>query len=208
MTDKELFKKLDSLKSLKPDSQWKSGQRELLLSQVSASGVDFKSGFFVLLKNFFASMPQPALIGSMIIVFIFGGLVYGGKQYGKPDNSLYIARTLYERLRVSTSRNEARPKVEASIAASRAQDIVTAMTKNDVEKNEKLNEDLKVEIQKIKDQLEVFSASAEKDPIGIEVAEERATNTPSVIEEAEKLVEEKNYEEALIKLQQASEMIK
>lgn len=209
MTDSEILKKLNNLKNLQPDKEWKSSNRDLLFSQVSASGDVCRPGFFVVLKNFFSSTPQPVLIGLGIFVFMVFGLAWGGKTYGRPDNSLYIARTLYERFRVSTTNNISKQKVEATIAASRAKDIVEVMAKGNEKKQEKLNQDLQVEISKMKEQLEIFSANAEKEEQGIEVAEQRATNTkPYIIEEAEKLVEEKNYSEALKKLEEVSELIK
>jgi len=44
MDDKEILKKLNNLKTIKPDNQWKNNYRQVLFSQISSGQAEIDKG--------------------------------------------------------------------------------------------------------------------------------------------------------------------
>lgn len=268
MTDKELILKLNKLKNINPDAGWKSGNRDLLLSQISNSGARELSFWEVFIINFgslakAASKPAYALgIFALALVSssLFSHQIFNG---AKPNDSLYIARIISEKAKLNTVLNpEARNKLAVQYATEHAQEISAVLANpefnNESNKDQvaKLNASFNEEINNVKSHISYLSSKSEKkdnkaggdvnlilpatgtDMVtiaselknneGIQLFEKTdalpalSTTTPAsstemtsapinadmVLDEAQKLFENKNYDKAVDKLKEVDEMIK
>jgi hypothetical protein len=237
MTDKELIHKLNNLKNVKPDAAWQSSNREILFSQISNTTVEMEissfTSFWMITKNVFSIIPQTAYVTAAIVVFLVGGLAYGNYLPVKPNNSLYIAKIISEKARLSTTfDSSAKNRLEAQYASSHAQDIASTLSDPsfnilNTEEVNKLNDNFKTEIAKVKSSLpkegddKIVVADSEKATSGISVYDPNATGTdaetkgvklaPSakqILDDASKLFSDKDYSGALDKLREVDEIIK
>lgn len=239
MTEKELIGKLNNLKNIKPDDQWKTSQRGILLSQVQNTGAASLStwqGFWIVTKSVFSTVPQTAYFSLAIIVFLVSGLWFGRSLPFSPDSSLYIAKTISEKAYLNFIFDESqKTQLARQYAQEHAQEI--ANTLNDPEFNQadtnavdKLNASFKEEIGRLKSSLPkkeeevVISADSGKDATGVsvydpqteEVRSETSTVTPvvekkdpnQILDEAQKLFDEKDYQGAADKLEEVKTAIK
>jgi hypothetical protein len=169
MTDKDLIKKLNTLKNINPDSSWKTSNRDILLSQISNSGALKLSTWRVFSINFnsvVAAVSKPAYaLGAFILILITGSLfshqVFGG---AKPNDSLYIARIISEKAKLNTMFNsDERNKLAVQFATEHAQDISTILANpefnNDSNKDQiaKLNDSFNEEINTVKSRISYLS---------------------------------------------------
>lgn len=165
MTDKDLISKLNTLKTIKPDSTWMANNRDLLLSQISNSGARDLSAWqlFVINFNSFAkAIAQPVYaLGAFVLILVSGSL-FSHQVFGsaKPNDSLYIARIISERAKLNTMFNsDERNKMAVQFATEHAQDIsnVLADPKFNTEENkdqvEKLNASFDQEIKTVKSKI-------------------------------------------------------
>lgn len=241
MTERELIKKLNNLQNIKPDENWKISHREILLSQVQNTSAGFHSSlmenFWMFTRNGLVSVPQFAWASIAIVLFLTTGIFFGDRLPVGPNNSLYIARVVSERARLSTmSDGEAKNRLTVQYASEHAHNIVSTLSEADNNSDQaeliKLNDTFKTEIAKVKENLPVVKntddevvtiADAEIATSGLTVYNSGsdnkdvvATSTPVVVvkdaklilEEAEKLFNEKNYSGALDKLNEANQVIK
>lgn len=253
MNNKELSKKLNNLKTIKPSEDWKKISREILYSQISA-GYDIDDKSESNLKIIWQSiMPREVLmniakpvwassLASVLILIIGVGGVYASKN-SKPGDSLYIAKIISEKAQMAITFNE-KDKTELSLefAASRAKEMSQVLEQpnklgDSQNKNvEQLSQNFKKEINQAKNRLsavqsavsqnkeeepEVFGANLGKNGQGMEIAEpvKIATTTEEnfppaggqaadkVLEEAEKLFDEKNYGGTIDKIEEARQII-
>jgi len=173
MTDKELVKKLNSLKSIKPEADWKVSNRDLLLSQISNSGACDLSPWKTFSINFNSLMRvavQPAYaLGVFALVLVTAG-VFGHNAFSsaKPNDSLYIARIISERAKLSTVLNsEDRNKLAVKFALDHAQDISTVLAdptfNNEENKDQvaKLNANFNREIDTAKNRISYLTPKAQ-----------------------------------------------
>ncbi|MBU0647460.1 MAG: DUF5667 domain-containing protein [Patescibacteria group bacterium] len=148
MDSKKLFEKLNNLKSIQPDNEWKIRCREILLSQISngqtAEELEQEKSFSW--KIFFGDLlPQwsrlgiakPALIGYSVIVFLMScGLVgvYASNNT-RPGDSLYIAKIINEKAQFAITFDEKeKTKLNLEFAVNRAEEINQLLEKPVVEK--------------------------------------------------------------------------
>ncbi len=145
MTNFELISKLNNLKSISPDEDWLAGNRELLLSQVSNSGAEKLSAWQVILINtssVLKSATRPAYaLGAFVLMLLTGSFFSNQVLAGtKPNDSLYIARIISERVKVNTTFNSVqRNKMELGYALSHAREISAVLA--DPEFNNEANHD-------------------------------------------------------------------
>ena len=191
MTNKELFAKLDSLKKINPDSAWVSGNRDLLLSQISNSGACTLSAWKVFVINcssFAKAAAHPAYaLGAFVLVLIVGSL-FSHQVLGsaKPNDSLYIARIISEKVKLNTMFNsDERNKLAVQFATGHAQDISVTLSdpefNNEANRDQvaKLNENFKKEIDSVKTHISYLSQNvAAKENKGNEIT--NATDTVSM----------------------------
>ena len=171
MTDKDLIKKLNTLKNINPDSAWTAGNRDLLLSQITNSGARDLSAWQIFVINISSvartvSKPVYAL-GAFILVLITGSL-FSQQVFGnaKPNDSLYIARIISEKAKLSTVLNtDDRNKLAVQFATDNAKDISAALANpafnNDTNKVQvaQLNNSFSNEINTVKTRISYLSPS-------------------------------------------------
>lgn len=198
MTNSQLITKLNNLKSVNPDQKWLEGNRELLLSQVSNSGAEKLTAWSVILINVSSvlkSASQPVYALGAFILLLLSGSLFSGQLLArtKPNDSLYIARIISEKVKLNTTFNsDARNKMEVKFAASHAQDISAVLSdpafNNEANQDQvaRLNNSFSEELNTVKDGInhigaivtpiseEVVIADSKKDGQGIQVKEEPA----------------------------------
>lgn len=131
MNEKELIQKLNSLKNLTPDNDWKSHNREVLLSQISRSASDDEAGIFTFIENLIPEKimmlaSKPAMVFAMIVVFVLGGGVYSLKaaRETKPGDSLYIAKIISEKTQLALTFDQTKKaKLNLEFAGNRTKEI-------------------------------------------------------------------------------------
>jgi len=133
MTDKELISKLNSLQKISPDQAWLKSNREILLSQISNSGATELSVwkmFIINLESLAKTSLQPAFALGVFALVLISGSLFSHQLFNKtkPNDSLYIARIISERAKLSTVFNsDNREKMAAQFAATHAQDIASTL---------------------------------------------------------------------------------
>ncbi len=265
MTEKELLEKLNNLKNIKPDNEWKRNNRDILLSQISAGNYNNKEkvvertiwfNVFSYARNFIS---QPVAVVSLILCALFGSgvaSIYAARG-AKPGDSLYIAKIISEKAQLAiTFGEEKKAKLGLEFASNRAKEMSQVLieegnSEDKKEATEKLEEDFKKEIKVAKNRLkkmniikedngreddEVFSANLGRENKGMEIYDQNkgnekkedvktenkqvaATSTvkeeikneetgiKSVLDQAEKMFIEKDYNGTVNKLEEAGKII-
>jgi hypothetical protein len=145
MTEKDFISQLKTLKEIRPQSSWLKSNREILLAQVSNSGAETLSPWQKLLidvRSFSLILSKPVGVLAAMFMFLTGTAAFGhlALSQAKPDDSLYIARIISEKAKLSTVFNtEAKERMEAQFAASHVEAITEALAKVNLEEN--VNED-------------------------------------------------------------------
>jgi len=224
MTDRYLIKKLGNLKEIKPDTSWLKANRDSLYTQISNSGateVSVWTSFVINFKSLLKTASAPAISLASLMFILVASSVYGHLLLSntKPSNSLYIAREISEKAKLSTILDiEEREEMASQFAVSNAQDIINVLSdpnfkdeKEIAKLSTKLNEEIKtvkkniakVEIPAVQNietatasapviSDEVFSASLEKDPNGISVSEIKTEEASTSTSSVENLIKEAN----------------
>ena len=175
MEDRELLQKLNNLKTIKPDDNFKKNCREILYSQISAGVTTNKSESNlktiwdgIMPGKVFMNMVKPVWatsLASVLILIIGLGGVYASKN-SKPGDSLYIAKIISEKAQFAMAFNEKdKAKLGLEFAANRAKEMIqvlqdtgqTATINND--KLEKLSQNFKKEISQVKTRLTTMKAA-------------------------------------------------
>lgn len=175
MTEKDLVSKLNKLQATKPDQAWMASNRELFLSQISNSGADKLSAwklFVINFKSFSQASSQPVFALGIFLVVLVSSTVFSHKLFSqaKPNDSLYIARIISEKVKLNTVFNsEARDKMEAQFAADHAKDISAVLADPNFNKEEnqdqiaKLNDSFNKEIDTVKSKMNNLAARKAQD---------------------------------------------
>lgn len=168
MENKELIKKLNSLKSMAPDKEWKERNRGILSSQISATAAAPASEtgamikIFVLPQRLVRVFSTPAWAVFFVCLIIVVGSIFSVRaaRLTKPDSSLYIARIISEKAQLAvTFGEEKKAKLSFRFANDHAKDITEILAKTDSSdeagksKTEKLSENFKKEIKVAKTKL-------------------------------------------------------
>lgn len=220
MTDKELLKQLNSLKSIRMESDAKESNKKVLMTQISntiSDNVEVKSfnSFSFYFKNILSMSSRPAMVFSGVFLFVLSSLILGSDLYknSKPNDSLYIARVISERARINTTFSQVeREKLALEFASNHAKDIATLLMDPEfnVEENkdqvEKLSASFRNEIGKVKtkvndlktedfspvEEVSVFSASSLKEENGMEIYKEEGRENLDTEEKIESMESENN----------------
>ncbi|MFA5024595.1 MAG: hypothetical protein WC523_06620 [Patescibacteria group bacterium] len=176
MTEKELISKLNSLKNINPDQNWLNSNRELLLSQISNSGATELSvwkTFIINLESLAKTSLQPAVAFGVFALVLISGSLFGQQLFtnAKPNDSLYIARIVSEKAKLSLVFNsEAREKMAVQFASNHAQDIASTLAdpQFDQAANQdqvaKLNESFNKEVETVKNRVDKLATVTDKNP--------------------------------------------
>lgn len=141
MTEKDFISQLKTLKEIRPQSSWLKSNREILLAQISNSGAETLSPWHKLLidvRSFSLIISKP--VGVMAAMFVFlsatAAFAHLALSQAKPNDSLYIARIISEKAKLSTVFNtEAKEKMEAQFAASHVEAITEALAQVNLEED-------------------------------------------------------------------------
>lgn len=183
MKNNDLIAKLKKLGEIKPDEKFLKNNRELLLSQISNSGAEKISAFekFILTSENLARVFSRPAFALGIFVLVLVGANFSDKllQNTKPNDSLYLARIISEKVKVNTTMNQTqREKLAISYAMRHAEDIASILSDDEfnVEENydqvAKLNTDFINEVNKVETRLSRLSASGPRNSKGEEKLEE------------------------------------
>lgn len=191
MNDKELLSQLNKMKSIKPDSNWKEKNREILLSQIYGLEVsDHKIEFNLpgAIGRMFSSyilrsITQPVMAVILIVAFLLGGgmLSLSASRDAKPGDSLYIAKIINEKTQIALTFDE-KKKVQLGLefAKNRAEELDRILAdvnnENKNEKVEKLVSNFKKEISGVKSRLEKIAKDEGIEPSNEEDAKVFSAN--------------------------------
>lgn len=174
MEDRELLKKLNNLKTIKPDDNWRKNYRQVLHSQISAGRLEDStvSNISVIWDNIrpkqiLADVVKPVWAMTLVCILILAagiGSVYGSKN-SKPGDSLYIAKIISEKAQQAMTFNETdKAKLGLEFAANRAKEITQVLEESKEpgeqksEKVERLSQNFKNEISQVKTRLGAIKA--------------------------------------------------
>lgn len=178
MEDRDLLKKLNDLKTIKPDDNWKKNYREILYSQISAGVTENKSESnlktiwdSIMPGKIFMDMAKPVWVMSLasVLILVIGiGGVYASKN-SKPGDSLYIAKIISEKAQFAMVFNEKdKAKLGLEFAANRAKEITQVLSEakepagQKEKKVEQLSQNFKKEISQVKNRLTTIKAAENK----------------------------------------------
>jgi len=178
MEERDLLKKLNNLKNIKPDDNWKKNYREILYSQISGGATVNKeqSNLRIIWENImpgkiFMDMAKPVWITSLasILILVVGiGGVYASKN-SKPGDSLYIAKIISEKAKFAMTFNEKdKAKLGLEFATNRAKEITQVLDESKESADEKgvkveqLTQNFKKEITQVKNRLTTIKAAENK----------------------------------------------
>lgn len=161
MTENNLIKQLKSLKKIKPEDSWLKSNREILLAQIANSGAKELSPWKRLVidtRSFIATASRPAISMASLLLVLVGASAFGHLAFSKakPNDSLYIARIISEKAKLSTVFNdEEREKLEVKFATNHAEDITEVLASNvaneaNQDRVAKLNENFNKEINTVR----------------------------------------------------------
>ncbi|MCF7860429.1 hypothetical protein K9M09_02305 [Patescibacteria group bacterium] len=173
MTENNLLKQLKSLKKIKPEDSWLKSNREILLAQIANAGVKELSPWKRLVidtRSFLATASRPAISLASLLLLLVGASTFGHLAFSKtkPNDSLYIARIISEKAKLSTVfNNEEREKLEVKFATNHAEDITEVLAANKMDENNqdqvaKLNENFNKEINTVRTRIVALSNNTKK----------------------------------------------
>jgi len=174
MTEKELLKQLKNLRELGAGAGWSANNRQVLKQQIF-NGQEEETGFTWLRKiNLVMSrVLQPAAVALFIFVFLLAGSLWGWNSgNAQPGNSLYIAKRLSEKTRMTMALSEqAKAKLNLEFAVARNQELGQLLGKNDQQAVQDLKNNVKQEISQAKERLAKINQPVEltEEPTGEEV---------------------------------------
>ncbi|MDO8592346.1 MAG: DUF5667 domain-containing protein [bacterium] len=175
MNDQELIKKLNNLKQIAPDGNWKKSYREILYSQISVGlpANQARSNFGIVWENLvprqiLLNLAKPVWLMSLasVLILVAGlGGVYASKN-SKPGDSLYIAKIISEKAQFAMAFNEKdKVKLGVGFAANRAKEITQVLKeaaqtdKTDNDKLATLARSFKKEISQVKNRLTIIKTA-------------------------------------------------
>lgn len=171
MKNSNLIIKLKSLNNVQPDEKFLKENRELLLAQISNSGQEKLAVWEKVLitsENLVRLFSRPAFALGTFILVLFGVnfLSTHVLEKSKPNDSLYVARVISERLKVNTTINqESREKLAMSYALRHAEDIATILSdakyydEENSDQLAKLSDDFISEVNKVETIINRLSSS-------------------------------------------------
>jgi len=173
MTDNDLMKQLKALKTISPEASWLKSNREILLSQIVNSGAKELAPYRRLIidvRSFFAAVSQPAFALGSFLLLLIGVSAFGHLAFSrtKPNDSLYIARIISEKAKLTTVFNsEDREKMEVQFAASHAEAITEVLAETDA-KDEvqvaKLNDSFNKELATVRTKIATIKKNTQAAP--------------------------------------------
>ena len=192
MKNQNLIIKLKSLNSVEPDKKFLKDNRELLLSQIENSGVEKISTFDRVLltsENLARLFSRPVFAFGIFVLVLLGANIVSSSvlEKSKPNDSLYVARVISERVKVNTTLNqEAREKLAINYALRHAEDIASILSDEKFNNEEnsdqvaKLSDDFIKEVNKVESGLNRLSSKTQKAAVNVGEIVKLATDNNEV----------------------------
>ena len=192
MKNQNLIIKLKSLNSVEPDKKFLKDNRELLLSQIENSGVEKISTFDRVLltsENLARLFSRPVFAFGIFVLVLLGANIVSSSvlEKSKPNDSLYVARVISERVKVNTTINqEAREKLAINYALRHAEDIASILSDEKFNNEEnsdqvaKLSDDFIKEVNKVESGLNRLSSKTQKAAVNVGEIVKLATDNNEV----------------------------
>jgi len=200
------------------------------LTQISNSGatdISPRNTFIINLQSFVKTASQPAFAMAVFVLLLGSAGLFSHKLFNqtKPNDSLYIARIVSEKVKLNTVLNQMdRDKMAVQFASNHAQDITNILADpsfdhSNEENVARLNEDFKREMTTVKNRINrlavapkeevveeesVSIAESSKDENGLEIYEEEATEVEEAVA-PEEVVEEDKKDDANKMLEDAEQ---
>lgn len=171
MTNKDLIGKLNNLKTVNPEAEWLTSNRELFLTQISNSGAEKLSAWEVFVINFRSlakASSQPVFALGVFFLLLVSSSIFGHKLFSqaKPNDSLYIARVISEKAKLNTVMDsQERDKMAVKFATNHAKDISAVLadpefnTEDNQDQVARLSESFNKEIETVKTRMEKLAVS-------------------------------------------------
>ncbi len=234
MTEKELLKQLNKLRTINAEADFKAANRQMLLAQIT-QGEEVKSlGYLAQLNIFMSRLFQPYAIAIMIALFFVASGAYGLtiSRQAKPGDSLYLAKKLSERTKMLVAFDEkTKARLNLEFASNRVLEMnLLKQDNNQSSAKETLKNDFKNEINQAKSRLAKNQPEAKSDKtndfktagsvkdndhIDVAVPDKKVATTTNqgagigeVLEEAQKLFDTGAYDQAADKLNEANKLVK
>lgn len=173
LTEKELIQQLNTLKEIKPSTEWQTANREILVKQIMGYEAELPETWVDDISRrlswaFMSNHLQPALIAVFIVALLSGSGFFGvqAAKDTKPGDSLYVAKKISEKTQFALTFDEKeKAKLGIEFAGNRAQELdqVLAETKGtaDRQKVDQLVNDFRSEINSVKSRLAKINPAAE-----------------------------------------------
>jgi len=175
MTDKYLIDNLKKLKTVAPDKEWQKNAKSLFMAQINNSGAKsftYSDNFKVYLKSLFnlSFKPVAMTIGFFFLLVTSSVFAHQAFESSKPDDSLYIARIISEKAKLSTVLDsKSRERLATKFAASHAQEISSMLADPnfDLEANEdkvaRLSDNFNKELDSVRSSVNAWSSDTKDD---------------------------------------------
>jgi hypothetical protein len=181
MKERELFTKLNSLRSINADQTWLTSNREILMQQVyngeEAKQLTTLAQLNLVLSRVFA----PAYVAIMIVIFFGASGAFGwyGSANAQPGDSLYVAKIAKEKAQMTVTFDaQSKAKLNLEFAQNRLQELnqVIAQTDNVIDgdnsqrdtKVAQLKDNIKKEINNAKQRLDLTVDEDKSDQNNVE----------------------------------------
>ncbi len=189
MTDHELLKQLKSLKHMNPEASWSKSNREILLSQIANSGAKELSiwqRLFIDTRSFMSTVSHPAMALGSLLLLLIGTSAFAHLAFNriKPNESLYIARIISEKAKLSTVFDvQEKEKLEGQFAAGHAEAITEVLADKNTDASNAdqvalLNENFNKEIDTVRTKIALIKKN---NPVAVVAPVLTASNTDEEI---------------------------
>ncbi len=179
--DKDFISQLKTLKEIRPQSAWLKSNREILFAQISNSGAEIISPwkkFLIDVRSLSLIVSKPAAVMAAMFMFLSGTAAFGhlALSQAKPEDSLYIARIISEKAKLTTIFNaEEKDKMQAKFAANHVEAIAEALARVNLEEtgNEdkwaRLNDSFNKEINIVREKMVAINTNNVKKDVSLNI---------------------------------------
>ncbi|MCX6796640.1 MAG: DUF5667 domain-containing protein [Candidatus Falkowbacteria bacterium] len=171
MKEQNLTEQLTNLQAIKPDTNWKTSNREILVSQIYGSQVEPSAQkgdwvfYFQLPLMMARNLSQPTLVAILIFVFLTSGAIASVKmaENTKPGDSFYIAKIISEKTQLAfTFNDKGKAKLGLEFATNRVEEMNKILTEPGSQKDqqvEQLVNNIKDQIKEVKTRIAKINPS-------------------------------------------------
>lgn len=161
MNDRELIKKLKSLRSVAANQSWLEKQEGVLRSQIYSGAAEVEElGFWGKMNLITIRMSQPYAMAALVVLFFVasGGASYFASQNSKPGEPLYIAKQLSEKTKMAFTFNEkSKTRLTVEFAKERINELAAMSSAGNKSQMVTVKQEVAKDIASAKERLARFS---------------------------------------------------